>query len=395
MTVPKQSPLVLCGRTIKLRLQAERTAYGSAVHVDWVRFTVHRRAAQLPDADVMFPQAGNVWDEKTRMQRLMQELASIGDGGAGMEAAALAERVCECMGRGFEVAAEPAKGHDFYGHRIPLLLNGEEVAWVGFGASGSSPRQISQAKTLHVNLHGAACTFAEIGWRERIADLIDELEAKVTRVDLALDFFDGYTGTIQRVWDEWEAGVMNVQGKRPGCKVLGRWPECRERSFYLGSKEAGKQTCVYEKGHLLGGAQSVDPWVRFELRYGDKLRVLSSDMLRRPADFFAGASDWHEAVLAEAQEFAEAESIKTAARLADATVDAATARVIRWAATNAAPTMALLFKHGGDAFLEFVTGTKVPQRLRKFSQDHVARSVAESLNSIFKAPGVAATPGQA
>ena len=54
---------------------------------------------------------------------------------------------------------------------------------------------------------------------------------------------------------------------------------------------------MYEKGHQLFGPESGSNWLRVELRYGNKLRVLSSDILRNPSNYFAGASPWHASML--------------------------------------------------------------------------------------------------
>jgi len=123
------------------------------------------------------------------------------------------------------------------------------------------------------------------GWRQKIASLITAVEGKITRVDLALDFFDGLTGGMDRIRSDYMHGAMDHWGKRPKCNLVGDWCNGVARSFYIGSKEAGKQTNVYEKGHQLFGNSSGNPWIRAELRYGNKLRVLPVDVLTRPDDF--------------------------------------------------------------------------------------------------------------
>ena len=62
--------------------------------------------------------------------------------------------------------------------------------------------------------------------------------------------------------------------------MVGDWANGHARSFYIGSKEAGKQTNIYEKGDQLFGVETGSKWLRIELRYGNKLRVLSPEMLR-------------------------------------------------------------------------------------------------------------------
>lgn len=386
MTRPAKSALVLDGSEIKLRLEAERAASKTPVHIDWVRFTVLRRNSFTPSADVLFPPqvaAASMWDERTRQQQFDRLLAELpgGEFDAGAQAMELAAEVCEALGEGFAVAAEVRKGHDFYKLRWSIERNGTECGWVGFLSSSESPRQQAQAKTLHANIWGSACTFAAEGWNHRIADIVDARNGDLTRCDLALDFFDGIEGGLDTWVEDYKSGACDSGGKRLKSNCVGDWLNGRERSLYFGSKEAGKQTNLYEKGHQLFGVESGSPWLRAELRYGNKLRVLGSDMLRRPADFFAGASEWHALQLARADAIASAESVKTTGRLAIETVEAEVSRNVRWAFHTAAPTIAAAFAYAGDAFLELVTSKKLPGRLQKFSQAELARAFGSVFTS--------------
>ncbi|RYF13923.1 MAG: hypothetical protein EOO77_14880 [Oxalobacteraceae bacterium] len=197
-----------------------------------------------------------------------------------------------------------------------------------------------------------------------------------------------YTGGIQRVFDDYKAGLCDVGGRRLKSNCVGDWANGQERSFYFGSKEAGKQTNCYEKGHQLFGVESGSSWFRAELRYGNKLRELPSDILRRPADFFAGASDWHSLMLAEADAIVEAEKVPTLGRLALETVEAEVHRNVRWARETAAPTIAAAFHYLGDEFLDLVTGRKLPGRLQKFNSAELSRAFA-SVMSRFTSVGEA------
>lgn len=373
MTRPAKSALVLDGGEVKFRLMAERVATQSVVHVDWVRFTCLLRNAPLVDADLLFPNF-NIWEDAER--RVHKALAELPDPefSAGAQAMELAQEVAKSLGEAYAVASEVRKGHDFYRYRWAIERNGVECGWVGFLSSSDSPRQQAQAKTLHVNLFGAACTFAEHGWNDRIAAIVEARDADLTRCDLALDFFDGIEGGLDGIVDDYRAGRCDSGGKRLKSNCVGDWLNGVGRSLYFGSKEAGKQTNCYEKGHQLFGVESGSPWLRIELRYGNKLRVLSADMLRRPSDFFAGASDWHALMLAKADALPCPEPVKTTGRLALETVSAEVRRNVRWLFNVGAPSVAIAFQHMGDEFLELVTTTKLPGRLRKFSPAELKRA---------------------
>ncbi len=382
MTRPAANALVLDGQEIKLRLMAERQATRTPVHVDWLRFTVFLRNAETPSAALLFgPEPFNVWEAAAhRVHKLLAELPDA-DHWAGAQAMELAQRVSAGLGEAFAVSPELRKGHDFYRHRWSIERNGQECGWVGFLASSDSPRQRAQASTMHVNLYGAACTFADAGWMDRMAAIIEEQAGTITRADLALDFFEGMPGGLDQVLDDYKAGGLDVGGKRPKCNMVGDWANGAARSFYVGSKEAGKQTNVYEKGHQLFGADSGSAWQRIELRYGNKLRVLPVDLLRRPADFFAGASDWHARMLALADAHAIPEALPQDGRLALETVEAEVYRNVRWVRDTAAASVAFLLNaFDVDQIADLVATTKRPGRLRKFSMSELMRAASGAVD---------------
>ena len=389
-----------------MRLMAERTATQTPVHIDWVRFTTLLRnqpsisadrlfpaPASVAYVDAMYPVTSNpfrdcpiVWQAEHRRVQTMLDSLPDADFSPAAQALALAERTCEALGPDFVVNPVIGKGHDFYKFRWIIQRNETECGWVGFLTSSDSPRQQSQSKTIHVNLFGSACTFAKPLWNQRIADLIDELDATVTRADLALDFFEGYPGGIMAIFKGYRAGACNVGGRRLKSSTVGDWANGNSRSFYFGSRESGKITNCYEKGDQLFGP-GVTGWLRAELRYGNKLRVLPSDMLRRPADFFAGASDWHAHALSLAEVCVAPEKVATTPRLALDTVEAETYKNIKWAMSTAAPTLTALFHHlGTDALMQFIENKKLPGRLQKFSPSELTRAFTSAMGRFTSQP---------
>ena len=392
MTRPKKtSALVLDGSEVKARLLAERTASNSVVHIDWVRFTCLLRNSPAPALDDLFPPpaastaAINIWDAEYRTLELRRILATLPDAdfAASAQAKDLATEVAEALGDDYSVTPEVKKGHDFYRHRWSIERNGVECGWVGYLSSGDSPRQQSQSRTIHCNLYGMACTFAAHGWNGRIASIIEARGGDMTRCDLALDYFDGFAGGMDRVLKEYKTGLCDSGGKRLKCNMVGDWANGHARSFYIGSKEAGKQTNIYEKGDQLFGVETGSKWLRIELRYGNKLRELSPEMLRRPADFFAGASPWHAAMLLEADAIAIPEPVKTRGRLALETVEAEATRSLRWFRDVAAPSCAAAIEFlGFDELVAMVSDQKLPGRLQKFSLTEIRRAFAPAFNRV-------------
>ena len=390
----KRSALVLDGNEVKLRLEAERAHAKTPVHVDWVRFTVLLRNAPAPAVEDLFPSeesdplSAHERDQcrvnLDRMRKLLRELPDA-DFCASVQAKELGEQVCEALGSEFSIYPEVRKGHDFYRFRWSIVRNEVEVGWVGYLAAGDSPRQSGQAKSMHVNLYGSACTFARPGWNLDVANLMDYTGATMTRCDLALDFFDGLAGGMERVRMDYRQGLCNSAGKKLAVNMVGDWENGRERSFYLGSKEAGKQTNVYEKGHQLFGKKDDSPWIRAELRYGNKLRELSTDMLRRPADFFAGASDWHAQLLREADAVATPEKVLTDGRLPLETIEAEVTRHVRWTTDVAGANLALAFELlGVEQFMEIVCNRKLPGRLGRFTLAEIRRAYGRAHHRVHQ-----------
>lgn len=389
---PSGSALVLDGSEVKLRLLAERQESKSSVHVDWVRFTALLRNADAPSADMLFPLCVQKINGETifknQVHSVIAELPDC-DFDASAQAYELASETAAALGPDFTVAAEVRKGHDFYKFRWSIERQGNECGWVGFLSSSDSPRQQSQSKTIHANLFGAACTFAAAGWTDRIAELIDDCKAVVTRCDLALDFFDGLPGGLDGIVTQYQAGLCDVNGRKLKSNCVGDWLNGQERSLYFGSKEAGKQTNCYEKGHQLFGVKSGSDWLRIELRYGNKLRVLTSDMLRRPADFFAGASDWHESMLRVADSLVSPSPVECAPRLQLETIEAECVRNVRWMLNTAGPTMAVAIKYLTESDLwTSLEGLSLPGRLKKFSLSEIERGMSSAFSRLTSCGGL-------
>lgn len=383
MTRPSPSALVLEGNTVKARIFAERTNSGVPVHVDWLRFSIHLRNAPPKVYDRPFSDVTNLTQaQRYELERYedreapakwihdyLRELEHQERCSAAGQAHALALQVVELLGHGFEVAPMAEKGHDFYAKRWPILHGGVEAGWVGFGASSDKQTQQQQANTLHVNLYGRACTFARLGWREKMADFIDDLGGWLTRIDLALDFFDGHPShDMEGFLSQYRDGLMDVNGKHPASAHGGDWANYRGRSLYVGSRKNGKLTNIYEKGHQLYGNESGHPWLRIETRFGNQVRELSVDMVRRPADFFAGASEWHagQLRLAEKVQFTP-EPVPVTPQLQIQTVEAEAFRSVKWLKNVARANLTAAFHYLGEsAFLELVSSHKLPGRLRGF-----------------------------
>lgn len=378
MTVPAK--LVVDGGRIKATCERRRVESGSPVIIDWCRFTLRRAQVDLwPRRPVV---SDSIWDAGWRMNEFRSQLAQMSADDSARESALALEQaeyvavqVCQLMGPEFKIGPV-GKGHDFYRYRLPLMVGDEEVGAVHCWSSSESSRHQGQRETINVNLHGHACMYASNGWEKRLQDFGTATQSVLTAVHLALDFFEGIPGGLDEEWEQYRAGGWDYLGKRPKIGDV-NWLQGHSRSLYLGSKKAGKQTNIYEKGHQLYGYEEATrlgiKWERVELRLGNKLRVLDWDILTSPAEYMAGASPRHAHFVELAGSHVEPERIYCNRPDAVMAVEGEVVRAVKWLRDSAAPILALAFKWMPEShFVDVVEAASKPIRLRKFSDSQLA-----------------------
>lgn len=151
------------------------------------------------------------------------------------------------------------------------------VGCLAFGGESQMGRWLFQ-------LTGSGCDFVK-DW-DGLADLLESLGGKLTRVDLAMDFLDGQH-TVDDALALYQAGAFTSGGRAPSSEVAGDWVDgTRGRTLYIGKGKNGKMLRVYEKGRQLGDFES--DWTRFEVQLGSRDRVIPFDCLTDRNAFFAG-----------------------------------------------------------------------------------------------------------
>jgi len=158
-----------------------------------------------------------------------------------------------------------------------------EFVKVGTVALGGS----STGSTMMVDLTGKGCSMVS-DWQAVYATLQD-LDARITRADTALDLLEGFT--LDQFDDLYRSGEFNCGGRIPTRRYFegGHSGDLHAlgRTLYLGKKANGKELCIYEKGKQLGDPSS--EWLRIEIRFGNKDRVIPHDIVINPTTYFAGA----------------------------------------------------------------------------------------------------------
>lgn len=167
-------------------------------------------------------------------------------------------------------------------HRMTARLDDGAKVEIGSIALGGE----SQKGRWLLQLNGKGCGLVN-DW-ESLQELLQGLAASISRVDLAVDFLQGEY-TIDDAMTLYHEGAFIHRGRNPDLDTQGAWHEAgtKGRTMYVGKLKNGKSLCVYDKGKQLGMPES--EWTRFEVRLGNRDRVIPLDVLTNPDKYFAGA----------------------------------------------------------------------------------------------------------
>ena len=174
-------------------------------------------------------------------------------------------------------------GRDYYDFTTTIQnANGYEVGSVSAGGEG-------QRGTVAFTLKGEGCTNARPGWQQRVHEAFEAMHPKITRIDLARDFYEGEV-TIEDAVSSYRDNAFSYQGRKPKPHNVGNWEDGNSRTFQVGTRESGKVCRVYEKDHefkIMDGK-----WVRVEVELRNVNRVIPWDALTESAQYFAGAYEF-------------------------------------------------------------------------------------------------------
>ena len=262
-----------------------------------------------------------------------------------------------------------ASGMDFYAARSPVLFEGAVVGYVLAGG-----RAANQANTVHFNLFGGACLQFGPAQLAAIADWVDQLGGWITRADLCLDVWQGLD--VKDVQAAWADGLFDVRGKRPSQREHGCWSSGHSRTFEVGSRLTGKLLRAYEKGDELFGHEAGDPWVRLEVEFRNNHRIIDVDVLRKPANYFAGAYPYLADYLERQKRAVSPVVIPTHSEVVDKTADAAVTRLVNWVSDTAGPALAAVWNLGGDLVAAIIENNqhRPARRLKGFARETVGRA---------------------
>lgn len=175
----------------------------------------------------------------------------------------------------------PFKGKFFYKSCYQLGPDNVEYGKVHYGG---------QRDTILVELNGTGCMAALPGWENRLYEFLNQcIRPKITRVDVAHDFFNGEYTPDQAMLDH-DNGHYDVHNMRPKSECRGtawRNEDGSGKTFYIGKRGNSKFTRIYEKGRQFGDVDS--PWVRFETEFRAGDIEIPLDMLLYSGSYLGGA----------------------------------------------------------------------------------------------------------
>lgn len=186
----------------------------------------------------------------------------------------------------FPVLIQQAKiGFRGYQSSVELsaFVNGETIK-LGLVAMGGD----SVGGTMLVDLSGTGCSVVS-DWQAVYATMQD-LDARITRCDLAVDFLHGEV-SIDQVNEMYFSGEFNSGGRIPKRRAIEsgdiNTPTGGGRTVEIGRRQNGKMVRAYEKGRQLGNQNS--EWLRIEVELHNRDRVIPHDIVLKKSEYFTGA----------------------------------------------------------------------------------------------------------
>lgn len=236
--------------------------------------------------------------------------------------------------------------------RISFVNNAGESEQIGVLAWGGH----SQNGRVMLSLSGVGTGLIE-QWH-LLQEWIDSTGGKITRVDLAADFLQGEY-TIEEAIKDYEMGNFKAAsgGGNPSAKLIHDMGSNEGKTFYIGKRENGKMVRLYEKGKQLGDKYSL--WLRAEGELHNKDRVIPTDILINPENYWAGLNPVFTRLIDVA-----AAQIKTAKKVVEATLSS----LSHYASVGYGKLINSLMQLTNDnheAVINFLIQDGVPRRLRQ------------------------------
>ncbi|SOY66729.1 putative phage DNA replicase [Cupriavidus taiwanensis] len=166
---------------------------------------------------------------------------------------------------------------------VLAYINGETMKLASVGCGGDNV-----GGTMMVDMSGHGCAVVD-DW-DAVYATVQDLDARITRCDLARDFCEGQV-SVDQVEQLYFAGEFNAGGRIPKYKKIesgvAGFGACGGRTLEIGKRVNGKMLRAYEKGRQLGKQDS--DWLRIEIEFRNKDRVVDHRILVERDRYFVGA----------------------------------------------------------------------------------------------------------
>lgn len=189
------------------------------------------------------------------------------------------------------IPEKPGKGRGGYEHGWSCYCRGKELAGMHWGGNKG---------TMMFELHGAFTGRVRPELWRRVEALVRLFKGRITRIDLAADFYQGEL-CVRCCNDVYTAagpdflGIQAKGGRLPAKRFIDGG--MNGSSLYIGSRSSARQIVIYEKGRQLGFFDL--PWCRAEVRFrrarsGLKRYEIPLELLRPDKwwSYWAGSADY-------------------------------------------------------------------------------------------------------
>lgn len=247
---------------------------------------------------------------------------------------------------GARAAVQRASGLHGYDKSVDV----EGFAKVAYGGE-------SQRGTVLLSINGEGCKRVT-SWLMAFS-FIQSHGGKITRCDVCADDFDGVVLGIASAVKAFRDRAFVTGGRPPKAEMIDDLGSDAGCTFYVGSRAGGKLCRIYEKGKQLGDKRS--PWIRAEVEFLSKDRVIPLDILLDPVRFLAGAFPYFSAFCYAAQ------AIRTVKAVANATI----AAVTNWLREAGGAALNVVFQMAGqdaEKTVDILRRDAVPRRLKWYRE---------------------------
>ena len=219
---------------------------------------------------------------------------------AGMDAEHIMHAACMAVGTRMPMLSKREVEEDF-GEWISTTLQAEELGrgFNGFTDSASliyfhDDKQIrlgtvawggkSQKDRAYIVLTGIG---AQMLNPLKLESMLDELDGRITRIDTAVDDFQGQF-PIEKAVHAYRKGAFNSGGRPPAAKFIDDLGNKTGKTLYVGKRESGKMLRAYQKGLQLNPGSN-DKWIRYEVELHNTDRDIPKDIGAKLVEHFLGA----------------------------------------------------------------------------------------------------------